>query len=136
MYKDTPVTGKIKPLGNGTRLRDDANTAANVITSYGPNDVIEVDLIREHTTSDSAKAITAGDKWGRVIRVNGVERNGWMAKYYQRASPPNICTPDYIVNDAPPPPSGEKPKILKATIVTEYSDGSTVQEKMIVDNEN
>lgn len=125
-YQDTKVVGKIIPLQVGTRFRIEAHTKANyILPNYGPADVIEVDFVREYTTNDDAYAVTKGDKWGHIIRINGVERDGWMAIIYQKVSPSNISTPAYTEVDAPPPPSGEKPKIIGATVVAKYSDGST-----------
>jgi len=126
MFIETPVKGTIKPLASGTRLREDANTKASyTLPTYGINDVVEVDLVREYTASDANLAITKGDKWGRVVKINGVEKKGWMAIYYQIVTPPNICTPNYTVkDDAPVPPSGEKPKIIGATVIARFSDGS------------
>lgn len=124
-YIDTQVTGRIIPKASGTRLRNDAHTKAiYTLPTYGDNDLVEVDLVREYTENDINFAVTNGDKWGRVIRVNGVERKGWMAIIYQRVTPPNICTPAYTVVDAPPPPPVEKPKIIGATVVAKYDDGS------------
>jgi hypothetical protein len=129
--KDTKVKGKIVPLANGTRLRSAASTFTTVFNSYSAGAQVEIDLVREYTETVLASAIRAGDKWGRVISVNGappkkmdgapVVGECWMAIYYQGATPPLICSSNYV----PVAEDTERPIVKGAKLILEYEDNTT-----------
>lgn len=65
------------PISNGTRLRKDHTTFAEVINSYNRGRVVVGDEVWEATAD--GREVHKGDKWLHVISVDGVPANGWMA---------------------------------------------------------
>jgi hypothetical protein len=125
-YIETAVTGRIVPLGAMTRARVSPHTKAEiVIPDLGPSSIIEVDYIREYTEDDPSFSITKGDKWARSVKINNKPSFGaWVAIFYQVANPPHISKPNYEILDTNPPPSETPKKIVGATVVAKYEDGS------------
>ena len=128
-YKDYYVVGKIVPLGSGTRLRVDASTFTHVINSYAKDSQVAIDLVREYIETVTSEYVRLGDKWGRVLSVNGIAigQPAWMAITYL-GSP--ICTPAYSLATIPvdppvPPVPGEKVKIVSLTVIANYEDGTS-----------
>lgn len=122
-YEEKNVKGSIIPIATGTRLRTMPTTKGSVITSYGPSDLVEIDLVREYKETSIVDYITIGDLWGRVFKVNGVIKGGWMAIKYHRVTPPDICRPNYVVLQD----DGETPApvtIIGATLIPKLSDGT------------
>ena len=143
-YIDKIVTGTIKPLANNTRLRVLPTTLSNVLNSYPAGAVVGIDLVREYTETIAGEYVTNGDKWGRVISVNGqapkdldgkLVTNTWMAIKYQRASNPQICTEDYVVSGGGnPTPVPATPKWIGATLIPQLENGQDGEPiKMIVE---
>lgn len=122
LYLDTNVKGTIIPIASGTRLRNIPTTKGSVITSAGPSDIVEVDLVREYKETVLAEYVTINDLWGRVIKINGVVASGWMAIKYHRVTPPDICRPNYtVLGDTEPPAPVE---IIGLTLIPKLSDGT------------
>lgn len=120
-YKEYEVAGKIVPVSDGTRRREKPTTFTTVLGSYPKNTQVEIDLVREYTNTVSSQYVKAGDKWGRVTKINGVAvAGGWMAIVYQGVT---ICAPYYQLVTVPPVP-GEKQKIVSLTVVPHYEDGT------------
>lgn len=90
------------PINNGTRLREDHNTFAPVITSYNRGQKIVGDQIWE-APADGTE-VKKGDKWIRVTHVDEVEltRKGWMA-YIHKGE--DICKDFHEISDEVPPPT-------------------------------
>lgn len=86
----------MNPINNGTRLRKDHNTYSGVISSYNAGQLIEGDEIWE-APADGLE-VKKGDKWLRVISVDGiaVSEIGWMA-YIHKSSP--ICNNFKSISD-------------------------------------
>lgn len=131
--KDTKVKGKIVPVANGTRMRSSASTFTTVLNSYNIGAQVEIDLVREYTETVPASSVRAGDKWGRVIAVNGsaprksdgspIVGECWMAIYYQGVSSPRICSENYVaVTDEP---ETENPNIVSAKLIIEYDNNTS-----------
>ncbi len=101
------TTYEMTTLGNGTRIRDDHNTAGNVLTSVNANVTVRGDQVfvaTEELRNANGVYQYVGDKWLRIT-YNGV--TGWMA-YSHRGEP--ICK-DWkeIGGEAPPPPEPSDP---------------------------
>lgn len=128
-YKDTNVTGFITPVANGTRVRLAPTTFSTVCSGANKGDKIIIDVVREYTETDQNLYITVGDKWGRVVSINGkpvLDASGnaviecWVAIKYQRVSPSTISTESYKVVEVP---TVEK-KWVGALLTPIYEDGS------------
>lgn len=129
--KDYAVIGTIVPLSDGTRMRVSSSTFTTVLNSYPKGTVVKIDLVREFTATDLSKYFRLGDKWGRVVEVNGqplkksdgspVTGEAWMAITYLGAP---ICTPNYVVAGEEPVPV-EALEIESAVLTLTYSDGRT-----------
>lgn len=95
--KTVKVTGKIVPLQNGTRLRVAPSTYTAVVTSYNAGANVEIEEVLEYLENDPAQPATwKGDKWGKVIKVNGVAtpQPSWMAIWYHND---DVCSEYYTV---------------------------------------
>ena len=125
-YKDYQVVGRIVPI-QSTRLRVSPSTFTAVIRTYAAGSQVEIDLIREFTETISTDYVKAGDKWGRVLKVNGtaVAQPAWMAVVYL-GNP--ISAAEYSLPVQPEPPPGESVKILSLTVTTNYEDGTNTTE--------
>jgi hypothetical protein len=111
-------------------LRVSPSTFTSVIGSYAAGSQVEIDLVREYTETLLAEYVKIGDKWGRVIKINGVTiaQPAWMAITYWGNA---ICRPDYVLVGTPPvepPVPAEQEKIVSLTVVSHYADGSSVTE--------
>ena len=123
-FLDKGVVGNIKPISDGTRMRSASSTFTTVLNSYPKNTVVEIDVVREYTSTDMSEYHMAGDKWGRVVKVNGAapkKSNGdavtgeaWMAIVYL-GSP--VCNGNYAPVMVDPPVESEMPKIVGMTAV-------------------
>lgn len=139
-YKEYEVLGEISPLTNGTRLRTESSTYTTVLNSYPAGTDVEIDLVREYEETVSSEYHQAGDKWGRVVAINGQDPKKadgspivgkcWMAIVYLGS---RICSEDYDLV-----PVGEEPtakEIVGATVVLKYSDQSESEPiNMVVEN--
>ena len=145
IFDDYAVTGTILPIVS-TRLRVQPSTYTTVLNTYPGNTPVEIDLVREFTSTDMTEYHMKGDKWARVIKVNGqppkksdgsaIAGECWMAIKYL-GSP--ICSEDYdLVIDPNPEPEPEPepaPEIVGATVVLKYKDGTESEPvNMVVDN--
>ena len=99
--KDYVVVGKIIP-NQSTRLRVAPSTFTSVIGSYAAGSQVEIDLVREYTETVKSEYVKAGDKWGRVLKVNGaaVQQPAWMAIIYLGNT---ICKAEYSLPSVPAP---------------------------------
>lgn len=90
------IAYSMTPLNNRTRLRKDHNTYSTVIGSYNAGQLIVGDQIWE-ATSDGSE-VKKGDKWLRVISVDGMDvaEIGWMA-YIHKSNP--ICNNFKSISD-------------------------------------
>lgn len=127
-HKDYEVVGKIIPI-QSTRLRVAPSTFTSVIMSYAAGSQAEIDLVREYTETVSSEYVKAGDKWGRVLKVNGaaVPQPAWMAIVYLGNT---ISKAEYSLPSVPGPlplPSA-KVKIVSLTVIANYEDGTTTTE--------
>ena len=134
-YTDYEVSGEIYPLTNGTRVRAKPSTYSNVLTSYPAGSKVKIDLVREYQETVAAEYCKAGDKWGRVVSINGAPPNPsgecWMAIVYLGNQ---ICTEDYVFNPSPDEIPTTK-DIVGATIVLKYADNTESDPiNMVVDN--
>ena len=107
--KITKVTGYIKPLKSGTRLRVAPSTYTGVINSYGANDQLEISETLEYLETDPKYPSTQkGDIWGKVEKVNGVAVNkeAYMAIRYHGSA---ICNTffEVVTDDEVPSPAPE-----------------------------
>lgn len=131
-YKDYAVIGKIVPI-NSTRLRVEPSTFTSVIGTYLAGSQVVIDLVREYTATMTAEYARMGDKWGRVISINGIAiaQPAWMAITYLGGE---ICYKYYALTNSPPveppvpPVPAEKVKIISLTVVSHFDDGSSVTE--------
>jgi len=100
----------IKPIYNGTRLREDHTTFANVIETYDANSTVEGDLI--WTAPANGEQVYAGDKWLHCTKINSVPVNGWMTIIHLGKT---YCI---IVDESelPPPETVAVLKILSAEV--------------------
>lgn len=133
-YKEYEVVGKIIPINNGTRLRSAPSTYTQVLGSYPKDAQVVIDLIREYTETVTSEYTKSGDKWGRVVSINGVQitQPAWMAVTYLGVA---ICTPDYLISPLPSPaPPVERPKIVSLSVTTYYDDGTSITEKFVRDD--
>lgn len=128
--KEYEVVGKIIPI-QSSRLRVSPSTFTSVIASYAAGSQVEIDLVREYTETVSSEYVKAGDKWGRVLKVNGVAvtQPAWMAIVYLGNT---ICKAEYSLPSVPAPlpipiPSA-KVKIVSLTVIANYEDGTTTTE--------
>lgn len=89
------------PINNGTRMRTDHNTFSTVITSYNRGQLVVGDEIWE-ALADGPE-VRRGDKWLRVVSVDGVNLvdRGWMA-YIHKAVP--VCNNFKEIPDPDPTP--------------------------------
>jgi len=67
----------ITPIWNGTRLRTDHTTFANVVTSYNAGTQVSGEAL--WTANKDGNQVKAGDQWLRVTSVGGVSVSGWIA---------------------------------------------------------
>ena len=124
--KDYVVVGKIIP-NQSTRLRVSPSTFTSVIGSYATGSQVEIDLVREYTETVKSEYVKAGDKWGRVLKVNGavVQQPAWMAIIYLGNT---ICKAEYSLPSVPAPLPSPKVKIVSLTVIANYEDGTTTTE--------
>jgi len=124
--KDYVVVGKIIP-NQSTRLRVSPSTFTSVIGSYAAGSQVEIDLVREYTETVKSEYVKAGDKWGRVLKVNGavVQQPAWMAIIYLGNT---ICKAEYSLPSVPAPLPSPKVKIVSLTVIANYEDGTTTTE--------
>lgn len=131
-FTDKPVVGKILPLQNGTRLRADSSTFTKVNGTFSKGDLVEIDLVREYKSTDLSEYHMQGDKWGRVVKINGFAFSGWMAIVYLGA---DICSADYVFVGNPDPEPDPEPvdpaKIVSAVITINYDGGATSTHNLI-----
>ena len=82
------ITYKIEPIYSGTRLRVGHSVFDDVITSFGPGDVLTCDE-KWVAPADGAE-VKAGDMWFHVISKNdsAISQTGWTA-YIHKGVP--IC---------------------------------------------
>jgi hypothetical protein len=98
----------MRPIEEQTRLRNDHNTAGEVMSNWGPGDLVECDgeftAIDVLKNSDGVIYQMAGDQWGHVAKINNQEavKGVWMAIVHMGKP---ICQ----IVDAPVPPGPESP---------------------------
>lgn len=129
--KVTAVTGKIIPLNSGTRLRIDPSTYSSVRGSYGPGDQVEVTEVIEYLENDQALThVVKGDKWGKVVKINGaaVVQPSYMAIYYHGQG--QICREEYTVVSPEPEPEPEPTVVYPEMILV----GPSGKRQMYVPN--
>lgn len=116
--KTQKVIGSIKPLASETRLRFDYSTYSDSHPiSYNSTAVVEIDQIIERleTSSDPNRPHDyKGDKWGRVIKINGINvpQPAFMGIMYHDKltfAPYRICAENYTVIGEPDPTPGPAP---------------------------
>ena len=103
--KETPVTGMIIPLFDGTRLRVEPSTYTTVKASYPKGTQVEIDMTILYLDSDPVKtAIWKNDLWGRVVKIAGVPiaQPAFMAIDYHNEA---VCAKQYSGETTPPPPA-------------------------------
>lgn len=105
---------------SGTKIREDHNTSANVLTSV--NAKVTVTGSEKWTATTGGAEVFVGDVWVKVT-YNGV--TGWMAYVHKGQA---ICNNFKEVN-APPVPS--EPVLYPESAVWEYVEPSTGQTKRI-----
>lgn len=122
--KEYEVIGKIIPI-QSARLRVSPSTFTSVIATHAAGSQVEIDLVREYTETISSEYVKAGDKWGRVLKVNGVavKQPAWMAIIYLGNT---ICKAEYTLPSEPLPTP--KIKIVSLTVISNYEDGTTTTE--------
>ena len=102
------------PISNGTRLRTDHNTFAQVITSYNAGQKIVGDEVWQ--ASADGNEVKAGDMWLHVTHVDDVAlveaKKGWMA-YIHKSQP--ICKDFQEVTDPDPNPTPVFPESFVLT---------------------
>jgi hypothetical protein len=104
----------IKLAYNGTRLRRNHTTFADVIDTYDVNAIVEGDLI--WTAPLTGNEVKMGDKWLHVTKINGVIVDGWMAIIHLGKT---FATIEEETTPPLPPPTGDGVKrIIK--VVTHY----------------
>lgn len=122
------TTYSMTPINNGTRMRKDHNVFAENILSYNKGQVVICDEIWE-APADGTE-VKKGDKWGKVISVDGVNvaERGWMAYIHKGVT---ICNNFKEVETTPHPapmfpesfvltdPSGEKAEYVFVRVITE-----------------
>lgn len=103
------------PINNGTRLREDRNVFARVISSYNRGQLIVGDELWEAPADGSE--VKKGDKWLRVTSVDGVNltERGWMAYIHKGVA---VCN-NFKEIEPPPPPPG--PVFPESFILTDPS---------------
>ena len=120
--KTIKVIGKIIPIQNGTRLRTAPSTYTAVITSYNIGANVEIEEILEYLENDTVQpAIWKGDRWGKVIKVNGVAtpQPSWMAIHYHGTP---VCSENYtVVTDPTDPPVPGTPVFPESFVLTDPS---------------
>lgn len=97
--KVTAVTGKIIPLADDTRVRYEPTTYSTTRPSAKRGAQVEIDQVVEYLENDLALPhVVKGDKWGRVIKINGIlqPQPSFMAIYYHGLG--KICTEQYTAN--------------------------------------
>lgn len=94
------TTYKMTPINNGTRLRTDHSVWHEVITSYNRGQLVIGDEIWEAPADGNE--VKKGDKWIRVVSVDGVElqERGWMA-YIHKGVP--VCN-NFVKIETPTDP--------------------------------
>lgn len=103
------------PINNGTRLREDRNVFARVISSYNRGQLVVGDEIWEAPADGNE--VKKGDKWLRVTSVDGVNltERGWMAFIHKGVA---VCN-NFKEIEPPPPPPG--PVFPESFILTDPS---------------
>jgi len=98
----------------------------HAVGAHAP-DQVEIDLVREYTETVKSEYVKAGDKWGRVLKVNGavVQQPAWMAIIYLGST---ICKAEYSLPSVPAPLPSPKVKIVSLTVIANYEDGTTTTE--------
>ncbi len=93
------TTYSMTPINNGTRMRKDHNVFAENILSYNRGQLVVFDEIWE-APADGVE-VKKGDKWGKVLSVDGVNvaERGWMA-YIHKGVP--VCNNFREVETTPP----------------------------------
>ena len=97
------TTYSMTPIDNGTRMRRDHNVFASNILSYNRGQVVICDEIWEAPADGSVAK--KGDKWGKVVSVDGVDvaERGWMAIIHKGVPNCNNFKEVGIVTPPPPP---------------------------------
>lgn len=131
LFSEKEVIGNIVPITDGTRMRVASSTFTAVLNSYPKGSVVEIDLVREYTSTDMSEYHMAGDKWGRVVKVNGAapkKSNGepvtgeaWMAIVYLGKP---VCNANYVSAVVTPPDGETTPVIVGMIAVLKYGDGT------------
>lgn len=106
---------QMTPISSGTRLREDHNTFAGVITSYGATALVQGDEL--WIAPADGNEVKKGDKWLHVTHVNGNPvTQGWMA--YIHKGVPYCDNFKDNTGETPPPPSEPPPSTATQYIVT------------------
>lgn len=117
------VTGSIKPLKSGTRIRQHPNTFGVVLVlDCTPNDVLEVDEIITYSEDNAQLKIKKNDKWGHVIKKNNQTVEGWTAILFHQYESPRVCSEHYTIDQEPIPTS--EIEVIGMTAILKYSDNS------------
>lgn len=115
---------KLKILRGPLRLRDDHNTAGNVILSLGTNDIVTIDPAKTFTAveelwKNGAAYQQIGDRWAYVTAgTDGKPITGWTAITHLGAGYSRVVEDD---NTGSPTVT-----IVKATVHYKRGDGDDV----------
>ena len=118
----------ISPIANGTRLRADHNTFADVIASYNAGVTLSGDDI--WTAPADGPEVKAGDQWLHVTNLGGspLQTPGWTAIVH-KGVPFSTRLPD--TPETPPIPH---PKIeINNSYINYRSNGIEMTQRMIPD---
>lgn len=89
---------KMTTINSGTRVRQDHNVYASVLTSVNANVTVQGDEL--WTAPADGNEVKRGDGWVKVT-VNGV--TGWMAHIHKGVA---ICKDFVVINTTPSEPVG------------------------------
>lgn len=120
----------ISPISNGTRMRSDHNTFANVITSFNSG----VNLSGEEiwTAPADGSEVKEGDQWLLVTHVDGtiLTTPGWTAIIHKGQTISNRLA-DTDPDPDPTPDPGSIVEIIDSVITYKAFDGSIRTQRMI-----
>jgi hypothetical protein len=120
MHEESIMIYQMTVLGNSTRLRTDHTTYSAVITSYGAGRVVEG--IEFWVASVDGSEVKAGDKWLRVLRVDGLDVTpGWMA-YTHKGVP--YCADWREYEDVPLPDPDPTPTPTSAQYIVTVDEAT------------